>query len=199
MNRALILPLLSFSPLPCGCPGQKREHHHLPEAFAAIDRLGCQAFVLDGDNLRHGLNANLGFSPADRAENIRRAGEAAALFAQAGFIVIAAFISPYRADRDRARAAAQQPETAGFHEVYVRADLATCERRDPKGLYARARAGLIPESTDISAPVEQSAAQLLDHLKRPPCPSGSLLVYSHAEKGRRGGTSPAVPRQLILA
>jgi bifunctional enzyme CysN/CysC len=115
---------------------------------------GYQVFVLDGDNLRHGLNANLGFSPADRAENIRRAGEAAALFAQAGFIVIAAFISPYRADRDRARAAAQQPETAGFHEVYVRADLATCERRDPKGLYARARAGQIPEFTGISAPYE---------------------------------------------
>ena len=117
---------------------------------------------------------------------------------------------------DRARAAARHPETAGFHEVYIGADVATCERRDPKGLYTRARAGLIPEFAGISAPyeppetpdlvietttapVEQSAARLLDYIKRPPCPSGSLLVYSHAEKGRRGGTSPAVPRHLILA
>ncbi len=150
----------------------------------------CQAFVLDGDNLRHGLNANLGFSPADRAENIRRAGEVAALFAEAGCIVIAAFISPYRADRDRARATAQHPETAGLHEVYVRADVATCERRDPKGLYARARAGLIPEFTGISAPyeppeapelvidtraatVEECAGRLLEYIRRQFAPADS--------------------------
>ncbi len=151
---------------------------------------GYQGFVLDGDNLRYGLNANLGFSPADRAENIRRAGEVAALFAQAGFIVIAAFISPYRADRDRARAAARHPETAGFHEVYIRADVATCEGRDPKGLYARARAGLIPEFTGISAPyeapdtpdliidtcaatVEECAARLLEYIRQQFPPAGS--------------------------
>lgn len=113
-------------------------------------RRGYQVFVLDGDNLRHGLNANLGFSPDDRAENIRRAGEVAALFAEAGFLVVTAFISPYRTDRDRARAAAGER----FHEIYVKADLATCESRDIKGLYRRARAGEIPDFTGISAPYE---------------------------------------------
>jgi len=111
---------------------------------------GYQVYVLDGDNVRNGLNANLGFSPEDRAENIRRVGEVAALFADAGLIVITSFISPYRADRDRARAAAKER----FHEIYVRADLATCEERDPKGLYKRARAGQIRDFTGISAPYE---------------------------------------------
>ena len=112
--------------------------------------LGYQVFVLDGDNVRQGLNANLGFSPDDRAENIRRVGEVAALFADAGLIVITAFISPYRSDRDRARQAAGDR----FREVHIEADIATCEDRDPKGLYARARAGEIPEFTGISAPYE---------------------------------------------
>jgi len=111
---------------------------------------GYQVYVLDGDNLRHGLNANLGFSPDDRAENIRRAGEVAALMARAGFLVLTAFISPYRADRARARRAAG----ADFHEVYLRADLATCEARDPKGLYRKARAGEIADFTGVSAPYE---------------------------------------------
>ncbi|MBF0374874.1 MAG: adenylyl-sulfate kinase, partial [Alphaproteobacteria bacterium] len=111
---------------------------------------GWQVAVLDGDNLRHGLSADLGFSPTDRAENIRRVGEVAALFARAGVLVVTAFISPYRADRARARAIAGDL----FHEVWVKADLATCEGRDPKGLYARARAGRIPEFTGISAPYE---------------------------------------------
>ncbi|MFQ5466594.1 MAG: adenylyl-sulfate kinase, partial [Kiloniellaceae bacterium] len=111
---------------------------------------GFHVYVLDGDNVRRGLNANLGFSPEDRAENIRRVGEMAGLFADAGFICISAFISPYRADRDRARAAAGD----AFHEVYVRAGLATCEQRDPKGLYKRARAGEIAEFTGVSAPYE---------------------------------------------
>src|SRR3546814_386164 len=111
---------------------------------------GLQVYVLDGDNVRRGLNADLGFSPEDRAENIRRVGEAAALFADAGLVVVTAFISPYRADRDRARAAAGD----AFHEVYVKADLETCEARDPKGLYRRARAGEIPDFTGISAPYE---------------------------------------------
>jgi len=111
---------------------------------------GYQVFVLDGDNVRQGLNANLGFSPEDRAENIRRVGEVAALFAEAGMIVITAFISPYRSDRDRAREAAGER----FREVHIKADIATCEGRDPKGLYARARAGEIPEFTGISAPYE---------------------------------------------
>ncbi len=111
---------------------------------------GYHVYVLDGDNVRRGLNANLGFNPEDRAENIRRVGEVAGLFADAGMIVISAFISPYRADRDRARAAAGKR----FHEVHIKADLETCEARDPKGLYKKARSGEIPEFTGVSAPYE---------------------------------------------
>lgn len=113
-------------------------------------RRGLQVYVLDGDNIRYGLSANLGFAPEDRAENIRRVGEVAALFADAGMIVITAFISPYRSDRQRARSAAHD----AFHEIYIKADLAACESRDPKGLYQRARKGEIPEFTGISAPYE---------------------------------------------
>ena len=119
---------------------------------------GYQVYVLDGDNVRRGLNANLGFSPDERAENIRRVGEAAALFADAGFICITAFISPYQADRDRARGAAQRVDTNAFHEIHVHADLATCEERDPKGLYKKARSGEIRDFTGISAPYEPPAA-----------------------------------------
>ena len=118
---------------------------------------GYQAYVLDGDNLRFGLNANLGFSPEDRAENIRRVGEVAALFARAGFIVLTAFISPYRSDRDRARQAAGSRnggEGGSFHEIYVKASLEACETRDPKGLYAKARTGEIRNFTGVSAPYE---------------------------------------------
>jgi bifunctional enzyme CysN/CysC len=112
--------------------------------------LGYQTYVLDGDNVRHGLNADLGFSPEDRAENIRRIGEVAALISRAGMICITAFISPYRSDRERARRAGG----GRFAEIYIEADLATCERRDPKGLYKKARAGEIPDFTGISAPYE---------------------------------------------
>ncbi len=112
---------------------------------------GYQVYVLDGDNVRRGLNADLGFSPDDRLENIRRVGEAAALFADAGMIVITAFISPYIADRERARQAAKE----AFHEIYIKADVATCETRDPKGLYKRARAGDLPNFTGVSAPYEE--------------------------------------------
>jgi bifunctional enzyme CysN/CysC len=115
---------------------------------------GWHVYVLDGDNVRRGLNANLGFSPDDRAENIRRVGEVAALFAEAGLIVITAFISPYQADRDRARAAAEANASGAFHEIYIKAGLAACEARDPKGLYAKARQGKIAEFTGISAPYE---------------------------------------------
>ena len=113
-------------------------------------RKGWQVTVLDGDNVRHGLCADLGFSAADRSENIRRVGEVAHLFAQAGMLAIASFISPARADRDRVRAVAP----AAFHEVHVATALDECERRDPKGLYQRARAGEIAEFTGISAPYE---------------------------------------------
>jgi bifunctional enzyme CysN/CysC len=111
---------------------------------------GYQVYVLDGDNIRSGLNANLGFSPEDRAENIRRVGEVAGLFADAGFLVISSFISPYRSDRERARAAAP----GAFHEIHVKASLEACETRDPKGLYKRARTGEIPEFTGITSPYE---------------------------------------------
>jgi adenylyl-sulfate kinase len=112
---------------------------------------GKIAYVLDGDNVRHGLNGDLGFSPEDRNENIRRIGEVANLFAEAGVIVITSFISPYRADRDQAR------ETCGnerFFEVYLDVPVEVCEERDPKGLYKKARAGEIPEFTGVSAPYE---------------------------------------------
>lgn len=116
----------------------------------ALTRLGYACYVLDGDNVRSGLNANLSFSPQDRTENIRRVGEVAALFADAGLVCISAFISPYREDRARARQAC----TSSFHEVHIATDLPTCERRDPKGLYRRARAGHLPEFTGVSAPYE---------------------------------------------
>ena len=108
-------------------------------------------YVLDGDNVRHGLNKNLGFSPADREENIRRIGEVAKLFADAGTIVLTAFISPYRTDRDQARALIADGK---FVEVFVDCPLEVCEERDTKGLYKKARAGEIKEFTGISAPYE---------------------------------------------
>lgn len=112
---------------------------------------GVFAYVLDGDNVRHGLNRDLGFAPAERKENIRRLGEVAKLFTDAGAIVITAFISPYRADRAFVRSLMREGD---FVEVHVAAALEVCEARDPKGLYARARRGEIPEFTGISAPYE---------------------------------------------
>jgi len=112
---------------------------------------GKLAYVLDGDNVRHGLNKNLGFSPEDRTENIRRIGEVAKLFNDSGVVVFTAFISPYREDRDAVRALMAEGD---FVEVWADADVATCEERDPKGLYKKARAGEIPEFTGISAPYE---------------------------------------------
>lgn len=112
---------------------------------------GHLAYVLDGDNVRHGLNKNLGFAPADRTENIRRIAEVAKLFTDCGVLVLTSFISPYRSDRDAARALFAAGD---FVEVFVDASLATCEARDPKGLYKKARAGEIPEFTGISAPYE---------------------------------------------
>lgn len=111
---------------------------------------GCQAYVLDGDNIRHGLNKDLGFSPEDREENIRRIGEVAALFLDAGFIVSTAFISPYRADRNKARNLCGER----FIEVFVDCPVDLCAARDPKGLYQKAREGKIPEFTGVSAPYE---------------------------------------------
>ena len=149
------------------------------ELQARLFEKGCQVYILDGDNIRHGLNRDLGFSPEDREENIRRIGEVAKLFADAGTIVLTSFISPYRRDRDRARALLKPGD---FIEVYVNAPLSVCEERDPKNLYKKARRGEIPEFTGISAPyepplkpeleirtdqlsVEESVEQILRYLK----------------------------------
>jgi len=115
---------------------------------------GVVVYVLDGDNIRFGLNKDLGFSPEDRTENIRRIGEVSNLFADACVVTLTAFISPYRADRDKVRAILPK---GSFIECYVSASVETCEGRDPKGLYKKARAGQIPEFTGISAPYEEPA------------------------------------------
>ena len=119
---------------------------------AALHQRQCLSYVLDGDNVRQGLCRDLGFSLEDRTENIRRIGEVARLFVDAGVLVSSAFISPLRADRDRVRAALPAGE---FIEVYCRSSLAACEARDVKGLYAKAREGKIPEFTGISSPYEE--------------------------------------------
>ena len=111
-----------------------------------------QAFILDGDNIRHGLNKNLGFSPEDRTENIRRIGEVAKLFTEANIITVAAFVSPYREDRDNVRKLLGDGE---FIEIYVKCSLEVCEERDTKGLYKKARAGEVKDFTGISAPYEE--------------------------------------------
>lgn len=118
---------------------------------ARLHAIGHHCFVLDGDNVRHGLNKDLGFSDADRVENIRRVAEVAKLMVDAGLIVLVSFISPFRTERDAARALFAQGE---FLEVFVNTPLPECERRDVKGLYARARAGLLPQFTGIDSPYE---------------------------------------------
>jgi adenylyl-sulfate kinase len=132
-----------------GLPGSGKTTLSLELERALFGR-GFQACVLDGDNIRHGLSEDLGFSAADRSENIRRVGEVAKLFAGAGMVVITAFISPYRADRERVRAIGG----GLFHEVFIDAPVEVCERRDPKGHYAKARRGEIPFFTGVSAPYE---------------------------------------------
>jgi len=122
------------------------------EVAYQLHKMGKLTYVLDGDNIRHGLNKNLGFSPADREENIRRIAEVGHLFADAGLITTTAFISPYRQDRDNARLLLGEGR---FIEVYVKASVEVCEQRDPKGLYKKARNGEIPEFTGISAPYEE--------------------------------------------
>ena len=138
-----------------------------------------RSYVLDGDNIRHGLNKNLAFSPEDRMENIRRIGEVSKLFVDAGLFTLTAFISPYRKDRDTVRAMFEEGE---FIEIYVKCAVEVCEDRDPKGLYKKARAGEIKEFTGISAPyeepdapeivietdkqsLEESVAQVVDYLQ----------------------------------
>ena len=119
-----------------------------------LHRLGCRTFVLDGDNVRHGLCGDLGFSAEDRVENIRRIGEVAKLFMEAGVIVLTAFISPFREDRNKVRAMVQQGE---FVEIYCQCPIEVCEQRDVKGMYKKARAGEIGQFTGISSPYETPA------------------------------------------
>ena len=121
-------------------------------AEKALAQKGRLTYILDGDNIRHGLNSNVGFSPADRTENIRRIGEVSKLFTDAGIIVFTSFISPYRGDRDAVRKIMGEGD---FIEAWVQASVDTCESRDVKGLYKKARAGEIKEFTGISAPYEE--------------------------------------------
>jgi len=170
---------------------------------AALLERGHLAYVLDGDNVRHGLNRNLGFSPEDRTENIRRIGEVARLFTDTGVIVFTSFISPYRADRAAARALFEEGD---FIEVHLAASVKVCEGRDPKGLYQKARDGKIPEFTGISAPyeepedpeivldtgslsVEESVARIIEYLEE----KGylSLDARTEASAGSQTGTGAA--------
>ena len=150
--------------------------------------MGVHCYVLDGDNVRHGLNRDLGFSPEDRTENIRRIGEVARLFTQAGIVNLTAFISPYRQDRDI------NPEIQAegdFIEVFVNSALAVCEERDPKGLYARARAGEIKNFTGIAeaAPYEAPSAPelVLDTHRETPDESADHVIAHLKRQGYLDG------------
>jgi bifunctional enzyme CysN/CysC len=147
------------------------------EIEALLVGAGRPAFRLDGDNLRHGLNGDLGFSPEDRAENVRRTAHAAALLAEAGVVALVALVSPYAADRAAARAV---HEAAGvpFLEVFVSTPLAECERRDPKGLYARARAGDLPGLTGVGDVNESPAAPDLEIGGAEPIPAAAARVLA---------------------
>jgi len=123
-----------------------------------LHQLGCRTLVLDGDNVRHGLCGDLGFSDADRKENIRRVGEVSKLFVEAGLIVLTAFISPFRDDRSRVRALIGEDD---FIEIYCRSPIEVCEARDVKGLYKKARAGVIKDFTGVSSPYEEPTASNL--------------------------------------
>ena len=152
---------------------------------------GRLSYVLDGDNLRHGLNADLGFSDEDREENVRRTGEVCALFADAGIVVIAALISPFRRDRERVRAAVGR---ARFVEVFVDVPLSACESRDPKGLYAAAREGRIPRFTGISSSYETPQAPDVTLLAAEIGPEECAALV-HAEMTRRGTfRAPSISR-----
>lgn len=146
-----------------------------------LNQRGVHTYLLDGDNVRHGLNKNLGFSAADRAENIRRIGEVGKLMTDAGLIALTAFISPYRADRDNVRALLAPGE---FVEIYVQAPLATCEARDPKGLYKKARAGELKGFTGIDDPYEapEHAELVLDsHGKGIEALADEVIAYLAAQ------------------
>jgi adenylyl-sulfate kinase len=147
------------------------------EIEALLIGAGRPAFRLDGDNLRHGLNGDLGFSPEDRAENVRRTAHAAALLAEAGVVALVALVSPYASDRATARAI---HEAAGvpFHEIWVSTGLAECERRDPKGLYARARAGELPGLTGVGDIYEPPESPDLEIGGAEPIPAAAARVLA---------------------
>lgn len=148
---------------------------------ALIER-GRMAYVLDGDNVRHGLNKNLGFSAEDREENIRRIGEVTKLFADAGIISMTSFISPYRADRDNARSLHDEAGLP-FIEVYMATPIDVCEQRDPKGLYKKARAGEIKQFTGVSDPYEPPLdAELIVDAGKTSASDAAALVLEHLEQ-----------------
>jgi adenylylsulfate kinase len=162
--------------------GKSTLAHALEERLTKTGRL---VYVLDGDNVRHGLCADLGFTPADRTENIRRIGHVAALLADAGALVLTSFISPYRSDRAQARAIAGEP----FLEVFVDAPLDVCEARDPKGLYRKARKGEIAEFTGVSAPYEAPENPDL-HVRSGAASITDSVELVHQLLQRRGLLSP---------
>ncbi len=149
----------------------------------ALVQRGHLAFVLDGDNVRHGLNKNLGFSEEDRMENIRRIGEVGKLYVDTGIITLTSFISPYRRDRDANRALLQPGE---FIEVFVHAPIDICEERDPKGLYKKARAGQIKGFTGIDDPYEEPLnPELVIHTDKVSPQEASVQIISLLEKNGR--------------
>jgi adenylylsulfate kinase len=156
-----------------------------------LHEFGCRTFVLDGDNLRHGLCSDLGFSSEDRHENIRRTGEVASLFVQSGAIVLTALISPFAEDRERARRLVPEGH---FFEIYCNASVAECEQRDVKGLYRRARAGEVKEFSGISSPYEPPAApELVLHTARDSigqCLDAVLKIYHEHLRGPQQAGNP---------
>jgi adenylylsulfate kinase len=154
----------------------------------ALVQRGNLAYVLDGDNIRHGLNKNLGFSAADREENIRRIGEVAKLFADGGIITMTSFISPYRKDRDTVRALHVEGKLP-FIEVHVSTPIGTCEQRDPKGLYKKARAGQLKNFTGIDDPYEEPLHPelTLDATNTSPQEAAVLLLQNLEKAGILAG------------
>jgi adenylylsulfate kinase len=167
--------------------GKSTIAHAVEEALHALP---CRTFVLDGDNVRHGLNGDLGFSAADRAENLRRVGEVGKLFVEAGVITLAAFISPFRVERRRVRGLYPHGD---FLEVYVKCPVEVCEERDVKGLYKKARAGEIPEFTGISAPYEapERPELVLDTGRQTVDESVQQILHYLEQKGYLCGPAPS--------
>lgn len=152
------------------------------EVEERLHRIGCRTFVLDGDNVRHGLCGDLGFSQEDRSENIRRIGEMSKLFVDAGVIALAAFISPFRKDRARLRELVGEQD---FIEIYCRCSIEVCESRDTKGLYRRARAGEVKDFTGISSPYEppENPSLVLDTGTDPLAACADMVIVLLQQRG----------------